>query len=397
MRLVESAAKELLRRAGIATPMGYVVNSVEQAVAAFTELSSPVYVKSEVVMGDRHHAGLVVRAESEEEVEAAAARLLRTNEGGARPVLVEEQSRATDTWYAAVLIREETARRYLVLEEGGGTGFVSTERAIVVPVPCSGLEEYEIRNILSTRGVSGPRLRALSEFANRLVRLAQESEAYIVEVNPVHVDERSHVCLAIDAKVELDESGIRLDGSDHFVSDLGTKREIDARMFQLSDHRGTLKYLDLNLDDTWGSDWPLVGTVAVGGGESLVLFDALFDAGLRPTNYCDVSGSPSLEKVAFAVELVATQSLIQGFLLSTCVANQPLSITAAGVTTGLRKAGWSGPLVARIAGNEEAEALGHLAQWAGSSSSACRFLDASADEWEAARALHHLISQTKDV
>src|SRR6201999_3442485 len=78
----------------------------------------------------------------------------------------------------------------------------------------------------------------------------------------------------------------------------------------------------------------LVGSHSVGGGESLVVFDALAAVGLRPANYCDTSGAPSQAKVAFAAELIASQPHIRGLFFSSCIATRPLSVRAAGLVEG---------------------------------------------------------------
>jgi succinyl-CoA synthetase beta subunit len=136
---------------------------------------------------------------------------------------------------------------------------------------------------------------------------------------------------------------------------------------------------------------PLVGTHSVGGDESLVVLDALESVGVRAANYCDTSGSPSRGKVAFAAELVASQRHISGLLFSTCIANQPLTVTAHGLADGLTAAGWKKPAVFRIAGNEEREAIAIVREWATGVKAPVEILDRSADEWVAAARIAALI------
>jgi succinyl-CoA synthetase beta subunit/citryl-CoA synthetase large subunit len=51
-----------------------------------------------------------------------------------------------------------------------------------------------------------------------------------------------------------------------------------------------------------------LGLLIGGGGASLVFFDALLDAGVRPANYCEIGGNPTLEKVSRLAELVLTHA-----------------------------------------------------------------------------------------
>jgi succinyl-CoA synthetase beta subunit len=131
----------------------------------------------------------------------------------------------------------------------------------------------------------------------------------------------------------------------------------------------------------------LVGSHAVGGGESMVLFDALADVGLVPTNYCDTSGAPSREKVAFVTRMIATQPHIKGYFFSSCIANQPLSVTAAGLIDGWEAANWTGPTLVRIAGNQDEQAQEMVKAWAAKVGAPATVLGREVDEWQAAAIL----------
>ena len=159
-------------------------------------------------------------------------------------------------------------------------------------------------------------------------------------------------------------------------------------MFQEQDHRGSFRYVQLvDESETVDDDRPLVGSHSVGGGESLVVFDALDSVGLRPANYCDTSGAPSQEKVAFAAQLIAAQPHIAGYFFSSCIANQPLSVTANGLVTGFEQAGWRGPTVVRIAGNQEAEAREIVEAWAAKHGVPATIVGRELHEWQAAQLL----------
>jgi succinyl-CoA synthetase beta subunit len=108
---------------------------------------------------------------------------------------------------------------------------------------------------------------------------------------------------------------------------------------------------------------------------------------LTPANYCDTSRAPSREKVAFAAQTIASQPHLAGFFFSSCIANQPLSVTARGLVDGFIAAGWHGPTVVRIAGNQEADARAIVETWAAENAVPATVLGREADEWQAARAL----------
>jgi succinyl-CoA synthetase beta subunit len=209
-----------------------------------------------------------------------------------------------------------------------------------------------------------------------------------VEVNPLFITADGAV--AIDAKVELDDYSLTsVPNRDLLPEQTESPRENEARLFQESDHRGSFRFVQLVDDGDADGDGrgPLVGSHSVGGGESLVVFDALEAVGLRPANYCDTSGAPSREKVAFAAELIASQPHIAGYFFSSCIANQPLSVTAGGLVDGFTAAQWRGPTVVRIAGNQEPEARAIVEAWAAEHDVPALVVGREVNEWEAAALL----------
>ncbi len=198
----------------------------------------------------------------------------------------------------------------------------------------------------------------------------------------------------IDAKAELDDYSLTtVPDRSLLPDDTDSPREREARAFQEQDHRGSFKFVQL-VEEGEEDDDPraLVGSHSVGGGESMVVFDALDSVGLRPANYCDTSGAPSREKVAFAAQLIASQPGIAGFFFSSCIANQPLSVTAGGLVDGFEQANWRGPTVVRIAGNEEAQAREMVQEWADRTGVPAKVVGREIDEWDAAQLLADVLA-----
>jgi succinyl-CoA synthetase beta subunit len=387
MRLVESASKQILARYGLQAPSGRVCETAAEAVAAAEELGLPVYVKAQIPFGDRATLGLVARAEDPAEVERLAnAQIGQVVDGlPVTTVLVEAAADPLGSAYLSVHVDDEAGARVLRIGLGGGAGYRPDEAEVQVPVPSRGLETFEVRNLLGAAGVRGPLRESLTRAATAIIRAAREWHAYTVEVNPLFLTESG--ALAIDAKVELDDYSLTTVPDRSLVPDeVESPRELEARAMQQRDHRGSFRFVQL-VDEAGAEGATLVGSHSVGGGESLVVFDALEAVGLQPANYCDTSGNPSQEKVAFAAQLIASQPHISGFFFSSCIANQPLSVTANGLVEGFRAAGWRGPTVVRIAGNEEAEARAIVEEWAAAEGVPATVLGREVDEWDAAQAL----------
>ncbi len=78
-----------------------------------------------------------------------------------------------------------------------------------------------------------------------------------------------------------------------------TAFERKAAEIDSADHRGVAGRL-IPFDGDLGL---LIG----GGGASLTTMDAVLDAGLRPANYCEIGGNPSVWKVKELTKLILSQ------------------------------------------------------------------------------------------
>jgi succinyl-CoA synthetase beta subunit len=381
--LREHVAKGILAEYGVTVPEGRLCTTPEDAAAAARELGGPVYVKGQVAIGDRLAAGAVRRVRDADEAAEAALAILPS----APELLVERAVDGGREVYLGVQIRDDGPARFLMYSSSGGAGF-DPSGALAARLPVGGGEAYEIRNALAAGGLAGRDLLDVSRLAQAAIRCALDWHLYTLELNPVLLTADGAV--AVDAKMETDDYATPLvpDG-DRVRDPLEREGDALARRYQQEDHRGSLRYVQLVEAGEDGAR-PLVGTHSVGGGESLVVLDALDEAGLAAANYCDTSGAPSREKVAFAARLVAGQPHITGLFFSSCIANQPLSVTAHGVVDGLREVGWRGPTVMRIAGNEEDEAIAVLRGWAGSVDAPVEVFGRDVDEWTAARRMAEL-------
>ena len=391
MRLVESVAKQVLSRHGLKAPRGIECRTAAEARAAADELGGEVFVKAQVAFGDRAGAGLVRRAAGAVEAETAARQMLGSEIEASlvESVLVEAAIEAVESFYVSVHVDDEERARVLRVGSGGGAGYDRDEAEVQVVVPRHGLELFDIRNLVGRLGVRGAEREVLARAVAAVVSAARDWHAYTVEVNPLFLVEDG--ALAIDAKVELDDYSLAAVPDPGLLPDqVEADRERRAREYQQSDHRGSFRYVQL-IGESY--DGARVGSHSVGGGESLVVFDALESVGLRPANYCDTSGAPSQEKVAFAAALIASQPEIDGYFFSSCIANQPLSVTANGLVEGFRRAGWRGPTVVRIAGNEEAEARETVSAWAEAEGVRARVVGRELDEWQAAELLRGLLAE----
>ena len=401
MRLTEVASKTLLGEFGVRAPQGAVATTAEQAAAAAAEIGGPVFVKAQIAIGDRARHGLIKQAATPEAAATAAGAMLgrQVDETVIEAVLVEGLVDPAQAVYIGVHVDDKSARRVLCVGLNAGTGYDPSTAEIELPLEARAPELFELRGALLPLVLPSARREAVTLAAHAVVRAAIAWHAYTVEINPLFITGEGKA-VAIDAKIDLDDYSLSLAPDASLLpARPESRREGEARVYQEADHRGTLRYLQL-IEDGVAADpegRPLVASHAIGGGESLVVFDALASAQLVPTNYCDTSGAPSHEKMAFAAKLIASQPRLRGYFFSSCIANQPLSVTAAGLTDGLDQAGWRGPTVVRIAGNQEQQAREWISAWAERERVPAVVVGREVDEWGAAALLAELIERTEAV
>jgi succinyl-CoA synthetase beta subunit len=389
-RLVEHQVKALLVRHGIGVPRGEICADPATAAAFAAGIAGPVYVKAQVAAGDRAALGAVRRCDDIDLVPAVAAEVLGLTVAGlpVETILVEEA--VTGTWfgYAAVTVAEDPARQILRFSTNGGVGFDPSTAEFELDL-VDAVYPHRIRRALRVIGLPSEQLVPVSSFLRALADVARRWGAYTLELNPVALTASGVV--AVDAKADLDDYSSGFTPEPALVEEQRQdERERQARKYQAGDHRGSLRYVQL-VPPAAERTSTCVASHSVGGGESMVVLDALAMAGLSPANYCDTSGSPSVEKVALASRLVASQPHISGLLFSTCIANQRLSVTATGLVRGWEDAGWRGPTVVRFAGNESDEARATVEQWAAARNAPIRVVGEDVDEWAAARLLGDLL------
>jgi succinyl-CoA synthetase beta subunit/citryl-CoA synthetase large subunit len=341
VKLLEFEAKALLRDLGLKVPAGEAAATPEAAAAAAERLDCPVAVKAQVPASGRMKAGGVLFAESPAQAARAAADLLgRPIRGHAvESVLVEAKLAIAAEIYAGVTY--DAARRTAVLlgSRAGGievethARLARCEFSSLGPVP-----EYVGREVARQLGFEGSRLMTLGSLLARLANCFLDWDALLVEVNPLALDAAGE-WWAADAHVELDEDAAfrqqalwaRVPASRR-LSSRRSQFEERAAEIDRADHRGVAGRL-IAFDGDLGL---LIG----GGGASLAIFDAVLEAGLRPANYCEIGGNPSVWKVKELVKLILSQPAVKRLaVMMNVVSNTRADLMARGVIKGVLELG----------------------------------------------------------
>ncbi|MBK1700725.1 ADP-forming succinate--CoA ligase subunit beta [Thiococcus pfennigii] len=362
MNLHEHQSKQLLAEHGVAVPRGVTVAALDEVPSALATLGGARWVvKAQVHAGGRGKAGGVVLAESPQRVREAAARLLGerlvTHQSGPAglPVtrlLIEETTAIARELYLAVLVDREARQVAFMASAAGGMDIeevaASTpERILLARVaPAMGLQPWHGRRLGYGLGLDPEQIRALQDLLGRLYRLFLESDAALIEINPLVVTEAGAL-VALDAKIVLDDNALYRHPALLALRDASQE---DAREAEARAH-------DLNYISLDGN----IGCMVNGAGLAMATMDLVKLHGGAPANFLDVGGGTTAERVAEAFKLILSDPKVEAVLVNIFGGIVRCDLIAAGIMQAVREVHLAVPVVVRLEGTNAAAGLEMLA------------------------------------
>ena len=336
MDFEEAEAKALLRQAGIPVPPGEICHDLEAAAAAVARLG-PCAVKAQVPSGKRGKAGGIKLVDNAAEARAAAEAILGMEIAGYRVerLLVEKRAAIAEELYAAVLNDVASRSPVILFSAAGGMDIEELPESIVrIPVEIErGLERERIR----AAGLDGE----LAEFLVRLYSLYAQSDAELVEVNPL-ARLKGGGLAALDCKLTVDDAAL-------FRQPELAKRGARERLTELERRARELglKYIELAGN---------VGVLANGAGLTMTTMDVIEHCGGAPANFLEIGGD-AYTKAEAALGLVLANPRIRSVMVNFCGAFARTDVMAAGVIEAWKKLAPGVPVFLSVHGTGEDEAV----------------------------------------
>jgi len=201
--------------------------------------------------------------------------------------------------------------------------------------PVVGLAGYQARNLAFGLGLSGAEVSSFVKFATAMYRAYQETDASIVEINPLVVTKQGEV-VALDAKVNFDDNALFRHPD---VAALRDPDEEDPREVQAKEH-------DLNYIALDGN----IGCMVNGAGLAMATMDMIKTAGGMPANFLDVGGGADEEKVTAAFKILLADPQVQAVLVNIFGGIMRCDVIAAGIIAAAKQVQLRVPLVVRLEG-----------------------------------------------
>jgi succinyl-CoA synthetase beta subunit len=356
LKIHEFQAKEILRRYGVATPRGRVATEPSEARAIAEEVGGRAVVKAQIHAGGRGKGGGVKLAGSPEEAEKLAGQILgmtlvtpQTGPAGqiVRRVLVEEALEIAKELYLGVILDRQLGCPLIMASASGGMEIeevAAKDPAAILREPIDphlGLLPFQARRVASGLGLEGKTARQAANLISSLVAAWLDTDASLVEINPLLVTGGGDV-LALDAKMNFDDNALFRHADILEMRDLDEEEplEVEAGKFNLN-------YIKLDGN---------IGCMVNGAGLAMATMDIIKLAGGEPANFLDVGGSASQEAVENAFRILVSDPGTRAVLINIFGGIARTDRIASGVVAALDKLGdVTLPVVVRLEGTNVEE------------------------------------------
>jgi succinyl-CoA synthetase beta subunit len=206
--------------------------------------------------------------------------------------------------------------------------------------PVVGLMPYQARNLAMALGMTGPLLNPAVKILLGVYRTWWESEATLVEINPLHIVEYvdgTQILMAVDGKINLDDNALYRHPELQELRDFDEEdpMEVEASYYNLS-------YIKLDGD---------IACLVNGAGLAMSTMDIIKHYGGRPANFLDVGGGASPDQVLAAFKIITSDPNVKAILVNIFGGIMRCDIIANGIVAAVKEHNLKLPLVVRLEGN----------------------------------------------
>ncbi len=339
MKLFEYEAKKVFAKHGIPVPEGYTISSPDDV----KDVSKPVAIKAQVLVGGRGKAGGIKFAMNQPEAVKAVSEIIGMSIKGinVRQALIEEKLEVSKELYLSFMIDRSARAPLLMTSAMGGVDIESVPDKEILKIhvpPLVGLQPYVIRTLRSKLALDKILSDEIVNTAQKMFKLFKAEDAELVEVNPLVITKDNKV-VAGDAKITIDDNALYRHPEYQRVEQDLTALEKEAK------EKG-IAFIQLDGD---------IGVIANGAGLTMATLDTLNKKGGKGGTFLDLGGTDDPQKVkeAFTLLMKSNPSVI---LMNIFGGITKCDTVALGVKEALEAQPAKVPVVARIKGVHEEEA-----------------------------------------
>ena len=349
---MEYQAKELFAKHGVATTLGKVVTTADEAKAAAEEIGGVTVIKAQVKAGGRGKAGGVKIAKTADEAYEHASNILGMDIKGltVNRVLVTPATPPIEEYYFSFLL-DRSNRSYLTIAsvEGGveieEVAKTNPDAVKQIAVDAGeGVDEAKARAIVNEAGFPAELVEQAVTLIQGLWTVFTEEDATLVEVNPLARLEGDKL-EALDGKVSLDDNASEVRHPEH--EELEDKSAADP--LEAKAKAKGLNYVKLDGE---------VGIIGNGAGLVMSTLDVVAYAGekhgsVKPANFLDIGGGASAQVMADGLDVILGDEQVKSVFVNVFGGITSCDAVANGIKGALELLGDDAtkPLVVRLDGN----------------------------------------------
>ena len=369
MNIHEYQAKALFEKYGVPFPKGAPAKTPEEFVTALAQLPEGVtVVKSQIHAGGRGKGtftdgfkGGVKVCKSKAEAREIATKMLgntlvtvQTGPAGRKvqTIYFNVASQIKKEYYLAILLDRASSRPVIVASTEGGVEIEKVAHETPDKIhkvfidPAYGLADFQVRELIFKLGFTGAEAKNAGKLIRALYNCFWESDASMVEVNPLITTPTGEV-LALDAKVAFDDNALFRHPE---IVELRDLNEEDPKEIEASKHE--LNYIALDGN---------IACLVNGAGLAMSTMDIIKHFGGTPANFLDVGGGASREQVVAAFKIILGDKNVKGILVNIFGGIMDCNVIAQGIVDAVKEVGLKLPLVVRLEGNNVAAGKATLA------------------------------------
>ncbi|MBI1824934.1 MAG: ADP-forming succinate--CoA ligase subunit beta [Planctomycetes bacterium] len=351
MKVHEYQARQLLADAGVPVPKSQVVESVDAAIKAYSEIGGQAVVKAQVFAGGRGKAGFVKLVNSADEARKAADFMLKNRmvspQTGAAGIAVKKLliAAAVDIeseYYAAVVLdRAKRVPVVMVSREGGVEIEVVAHRnpdAIIKRWlhPTLGLLDFQCNQLVAALGFTDKeQMKSADAIIRGLVDVFYKYDCSLAEINPL-VRTKSGQVMAIDAKMNFDDNAIF---RHKVLQEMFDPTEENPMELRAKEHNLSYIALDGN-----------IGCLVNGAGLAMATMDIIKLHGGEPANFLDVGGSVTKDGAIEAFRIILSDNKVRGILVNIFGGIAKCDTIAEALIAAAKEIGFKVPVVVRLEG-----------------------------------------------
>jgi succinyl-CoA synthetase beta subunit len=350
MNVHEHQAKDILRKYGVPVPRGVVVDKPEKAREAAEQLGGRVVVKAQIHAGGRGKGGGVKLAKDPAEAVELAAKIIGMNlvthqtgpEGRlVHKVLIEEALNIDKELYLGITLDRKLGMPVIMASRQGGMEIeevAERDPKAIFREPVDGVlgaQPFQARRIAYALGLEGNAFKKCVDFIQKLMRAYIETDASLLEINPLLVTREEDV-IALDCKLNFDDNANFRHKEYAELRDLNEEDPLEVEASKYG-----LNYIKLDGN---------VGCMVNGAGLAMATMDIIKLAGGEPANFLDVGGGASAEQVKNAFRIILSDKNVKAILINIFGGIMRCDRIASGVVEASKEVGLPVPVVVRLEG-----------------------------------------------